>query len=114
MLVIEMSIRQKSRIERSSIVVVVVRATKEISRTALTWAFTNVVQPGDCVRLLVLIPSHSSSNYPFPFLYWFIHFCSFDQWRNVYTIWCSNITLHFTIVSYEATTYVAQFFGLYS
>ncbi|XP_057768305.1 inactive protein kinase SELMODRAFT_444075-like [Salvia miltiorrhiza] len=57
-----MSVRQKSGIGRSSgVVVVVVRAAKEISRTALTWALTNVVQPGDCVRLLVVIPIHTPS-----------------------------------------------------
>ncbi|KAH6829450.1 kinase with adenine nucleotide alpha hydrolases-like domain-containing protein [Perilla frutescens var. hirtella] len=55
--------RQKSGIDRSSVVVVVaVKAAKEISRTALTWALTNVVQPGDCVRLLVVIPPHSSTS----------------------------------------------------
>lgn len=57
------AIRQKSGIDRSrsSVVVVAVKAAKEISRTALIWALTNVVQPGDCVRLLVVIPPHSSS-----------------------------------------------------
>lgn len=50
---------------KSSVVIVAVKACKEISRSALTWALTNVVQPGDCVRLLVVIPSHTSSNFYF-------------------------------------------------
>ncbi|KAL0426914.1 UNVERIFIED_CONTAM: Inactive protein kinase SELMODRAFT [Sesamum latifolium] len=62
-----MSIMQKSRSDRSSLdkssVVVAVKASKEISRTALTWALTNVVQPGDTVRLLVVIPSHNSGKH---------------------------------------------------
>lgn len=49
----------------SNVVVVVVRAAKQISATALTWALTNVVQPGDCVRLLVVIPIHTSSKLSF-------------------------------------------------
>lgn len=59
---------QNRRTDRSSLgvvkssVVVAVKASKEISRSALTWALTNVVQTGDCVRLLVVIPSHNSSN----------------------------------------------------
>lgn len=61
--VIEMSVRQqKSGDDGSSVVVVAVKAAKEISRTALVWALTNVVKPGDCVRLLVVIPTQLSSN----------------------------------------------------
>nr|CAD1824180.1 unnamed protein product [Ananas comosus var. bracteatus] len=41
-------------------VVVAVKASKEISRTALVWALTHVVQPGDCITLLVVVPPHSS------------------------------------------------------
>lgn len=44
------------------VVVVAVKASKEIPKTALVWALTHVVQPGDCIRLLVVIPAHSSSN----------------------------------------------------
>ncbi|KAK9022648.1 hypothetical protein V6N11_002895 [Hibiscus sabdariffa] len=40
-------------------VVVAVKASKEIPRTALVWALTHVVQPGDCITLLV-VPSHCS------------------------------------------------------
>lgn len=42
------------------VVVVAVKAAKEIPRTALVWALTHVVQPGDCIRLLVVVPTHSS------------------------------------------------------
>ncbi|XP_042502328.1 inactive protein kinase SELMODRAFT_444075-like [Macadamia integrifolia] len=41
-------------------VVVAVKASKEIPRTALVWALTHVVKPGDCITLLVVVPAHSS------------------------------------------------------
>ncbi|PON96126.1 Tyrosine-protein kinase [Trema orientale] len=41
-------------------VVVAVKASKEIPKTALVWALTHVVQPGDCITLLVVLPSQSS------------------------------------------------------
>lgn len=44
------------------VVVVAVRAAKEISKAALVWALTHVVHPGDCIKLLVVIPSHTLSN----------------------------------------------------
>ncbi|RZR96352.1 hypothetical protein BHM03_00025355 [Ensete ventricosum] len=40
-------------------VVVAVKASKEIPRTALLWALTHVVQPGDCIMLLVVVSPHS-------------------------------------------------------
>jgi len=43
------------------VVVVAVKASRDISRNALVWALTHVVQPGDCIKLLVLIPPLSSS-----------------------------------------------------
>lgn len=43
-------------------VVVAVKASKEIPKTALVWALTHVVQPGDCITLLVVISSHTSGN----------------------------------------------------
>ncbi|KAK1289537.1 hypothetical protein QJS10_CPB18g00927 [Acorus calamus] len=41
-------------------VVVAVKASKEIQRTGLVWALTHVVQPGDCITLLVVVPAQSS------------------------------------------------------
>ncbi|KAF5203712.1 Inactive protein kinase [Thalictrum thalictroides] len=42
-------------------VVVAVKASmKEIPRTALVWALTHVVQPGDCITLLVVVPAINS------------------------------------------------------
>ncbi|PIN02577.1 hypothetical protein CDL12_24908 [Handroanthus impetiginosus] len=41
-------------------VVVAVKASKEIPKTALVWALTHVVQPGDCITLLVVVSSHTS------------------------------------------------------
>ncbi|CAH9132226.1 unnamed protein product [Cuscuta epithymum] len=41
-------------------IMVAVKASKEIPKTALVWALTHIVQPGDCIALLVIVPSHSS------------------------------------------------------
>ncbi|XP_010542441.1 PREDICTED: inactive protein kinase SELMODRAFT_444075-like [Tarenaya hassleriana] len=41
-------------------VIVAVKASREIPKTALVWALTHVVQPGDCITLLVVVPSHNS------------------------------------------------------
>ncbi|KAL0319358.1 UNVERIFIED_CONTAM: Inactive protein kinase SELMODRAFT [Sesamum angustifolium] len=41
-------------------VVVAVKASKDIPKTALVWALTHVIQPGDCITLLVVISSHTS------------------------------------------------------
>ncbi|GMI63630.1 hypothetical protein like AT3G13690 [Hibiscus trionum] len=43
----------------AKIVVVAVKASKEIPKTALVWALTHVVQPEDCITLLI-VPSHCS------------------------------------------------------
>lgn len=64
-----MSLRQKSVKEKGfsdvgcdgKVVVVAVKASIEISRTPLIWALTHVAQHGDCVKLLVVIPSNSSA-----------------------------------------------------
>ncbi|PON45449.1 Tyrosine-protein kinase [Trema orientale] len=47
--------------EAGKVVVVAVRASKEISKVGLVWALTHVVQPGDCIKLLVVIPSFNLS-----------------------------------------------------
>ncbi|KAL8537719.1 hypothetical protein ACS0TY_012749 [Phlomoides rotata] len=39
-------------------VVVAVKASKEIPKNALVWALTHVVQPGNCLTLLVVVSSH--------------------------------------------------------
>ena len=44
-------------------VVVAVKASKEIPKTALVWALTHVVQPGDCITLLVVVPSQGSGTF---------------------------------------------------
>ena len=46
-------------------IVVAVKASKEIPKTALVWALSHVVQPGHCLTLLVLVPSQSSGNISF-------------------------------------------------
>lgn len=48
---------------------VAVKASKEIPKTALVWALTHVVQPGDCITLLVVVPSQSSGNFVVCFLF---------------------------------------------
>ncbi|OEL30414.1 Proline-rich receptor-like protein kinase PERK9 [Dichanthelium oligosanthes] len=42
------------------VVVAVRAATREISKTAIVWALTHVVQPGGSIILLVVIPAHTS------------------------------------------------------
>ncbi|CAL5439530.1 unnamed protein product [Camellia sinensis] len=41
-------------------VVVAVKASKEIPKAALVWALTHVVQPGDCITMIVVVSSRSS------------------------------------------------------
>lgn len=45
------------------VVVAVKAATREISKTAIVWALTHVVQPGGSILVLVVIPAHTSGNY---------------------------------------------------
>ncbi|KAK9274859.1 hypothetical protein L1049_022113 [Liquidambar formosana] len=62
-----MNLRQRSGKEKGisevgseKVVVVAVKASKEIRKTPLVWALTHIVQPGDCIKLLVVTLSHSS------------------------------------------------------
>ncbi|KAK9947150.1 hypothetical protein M0R45_012584 [Rubus argutus] len=48
--------------ERSDKVIVAVKPEKVISNTALAWALTHVVQPGDCVTLLAVISPIKNGN----------------------------------------------------
>ncbi|WCJ42660.1 Protein kinase superfamily protein [Euphorbia peplus] len=43
------------------VVVVAVKVSKDIPKRALVWALTHIVQPGDFIKLLVVLPSHSPS-----------------------------------------------------
>lgn len=45
------------------VVIVAVRASKEIPTAALRWALTHVVQARDYIKLLVVIPSPNSGNF---------------------------------------------------
>ncbi|KAM3281132.1 inactive protein kinase SELMODRAFT isoform X1 [Capsicum chacoense] len=77
----------KSGIDRSldvgkRVVLVAVKASRDISTSAFIWALTHVVQPGDYVKLLVLIPAHSSSKR----LWGFPRFnsdCRSSNWRSL-------------------------------
>ncbi|AED96807.1 putative protein kinase RLK-Pelle-PERK-2 family [Arabidopsis thaliana] len=57
--------KQKGFKERGVVVgkkvMVAVRASKEIPKAALLWTLTHVVQPGDRIRLLVVVPSNYTS-----------------------------------------------------
>lgn len=57
-------------LESAEKVVVAVKASKgiEISKNALVWALNHVVQPGDCITLIVVMSSQSSGLFP-PFNY---------------------------------------------
>ena len=50
--------KQKCSNVANKVVVVAVKALREIPRWALVWALAHVVQPGDCIMLLVVIPPH--------------------------------------------------------
>ncbi|KAL2234788.1 inactive protein kinase SELMODRAFT_444075 [Sesamum indicum] len=52
--------KQEKCSDEAEKVVVAVKASKEIPKTALVWALSHVVQPGDCITLLVVVSSHSS------------------------------------------------------
>ncbi|KAK9030882.1 hypothetical protein V6N11_032288 [Hibiscus sabdariffa] len=52
--------QEKGGVNVANKVVVAVKASKEIPKTALVWALTHVVQPGDCITLLVVVPSPGS------------------------------------------------------
>lgn len=52
--------KQDKSCDAAEKVVVAVKASREIPKTALVWALTRVVQPGDCITLLVVVPSQSS------------------------------------------------------
>ncbi|PRQ46812.1 putative protein kinase RLK-Pelle-PERK-2 family [Rosa chinensis] len=53
---------KRKSVVAGKVVVVAVKALKEIPNTALVWALTHVVQPGDYIKLLAVVPSHTSSN----------------------------------------------------
>lgn len=44
-------------------VVVAVKAEKVISKTALAWALTHVVHPGDCISLLAVYSNCKTGDY---------------------------------------------------
>ncbi|KAE8729198.1 hypothetical protein F3Y22_tig00003725pilonHSYRG00073 [Hibiscus syriacus] len=52
----ELSLGQRSTTSSLEKVVVAVKAERVISKTALAWALTHVVRPGDCVTLLAIFP----------------------------------------------------------
>lgn len=52
--------KQEKGSERVEKVLVAVKSSKEIPKNALIWALSHVVQPGDCITLLVVVPPPSS------------------------------------------------------
>lgn len=57
--------QEKGSSDGAEKVIVAVKASKEIPKTALIWSLTHVVQPGDCITLLVVVPSQSSGKLSF-------------------------------------------------
>lgn len=49
-------------------IVVAVKSSKEIPKTALVWALKHVVQPGDCITLIVVVSPHNSGAFFFRFV----------------------------------------------
>ncbi|OMO67336.1 hypothetical protein CCACVL1_20610 [Corchorus capsularis] len=64
------------------VVVVAIKAAREIPKTALVWALTHVVQPGDCIKLLVVVPAHSSSKKIFG-ISRFTSDCTTGHWKSL-------------------------------
>lgn len=61
-----MNLKQKSSKDRNSkvaerVVLVAVKFSIDIPQAAFVWALNHVAQPGDCVKLLVVIPAHGPS-----------------------------------------------------
>lgn len=54
------AVAEKPSAAAEKVVVAVRAASREISKTAIVWALTHVVQPGGSIILLVVIPAHSS------------------------------------------------------
>lgn len=67
-------------------VIVAVKASKEIPKTALVWSLTHVVHPGDCITLLVVVPSQSSGNEIFSIISLYLLFCQ-TLFIAVWSLW---------------------------
>ncbi|XP_049396629.1 inactive protein kinase SELMODRAFT_444075 [Solanum stenotomum] len=83
-------------------VMVAVKASKEIPKTALVWSLTHVVQPGDCITLLVVVPSQSSGRklWGFPRFagdcasgHWKLHSGNSSEHKSDITDYCSQMIL---------------------
>lgn len=71
-------VKQEKGSDVAEKVVVAVKASKEIPKTALVWALTHVVQPGDCITLLVVVPAQSSGIFPFLFFFSLASFTNYN------------------------------------
>lgn len=77
--------RQEKSSNASAKVVVAVKASNEVPKTALVWALTHVVQPGDCIILLVVVPSQSSGIFPALFcLSYIVYTCALGNALNCF------------------------------
>ncbi|KAL1364189.1 inactive protein kinase SELMODRAFT_444075 isoform X1 [Arachis hypogaea] len=77
----EVEEEEEEEMVSGKVVVVAVKASREISRTALVWALTHVVQPGDSIKLLVVIPFLSSGKRNWGFSR-FTSDCTTSNWRS--------------------------------
>ncbi|KAK6941407.1 Serine-threonine/tyrosine-protein kinase, catalytic domain [Dillenia turbinata] len=66
--------KEKNLGDVDKVVIVAVKASKEIPKDALVWSLNHVVQPGDCIKLLVVIPANASGKRPWQ-LSWFTADC---------------------------------------
>jgi hypothetical protein len=64
------------------VVVAVKAATREISKAAIVWALTHVVQPGGSIILLVVVPAHSSGS---------VLFLAFLPAKCTYLLWYCSV-----------------------
>ncbi|XP_017228825.1 inactive protein kinase SELMODRAFT_444075 isoform X2 [Daucus carota subsp. sativus] len=81
-----MGMREQSKVRDLNVeerqLLVAIKASGEIPRTAVVWALTHVVQPGDCLKLLVIIPVLSSSKKIWGFRK-FGSDCTSSHWRSL-------------------------------
>lgn len=59
---------------QKKVVVVAVKAANEIPKTAMEWALAHVVQPGNCIKLLVVTSPQSFGKSYHQFLCFFFYF----------------------------------------
>jgi hypothetical protein len=83
-------------------VLVAVKASREISKTAFVWALTHIVHPGDCITLIVVVTSYNAGRklWTFPRFagdcatgHWKLHSDPMSEIKSDLTDTCSQMIL---------------------